>query len=64
MYSLPYLVRNLSLPDPPDALSQAHVIRLEFVEAPADQEDGGEVGPLADLAGDGYAPFGEVVGDT
>ena len=57
------LLDTAGLPDAADALGQADIVSLELVPAPANDEDGQEVGPLGDAARDGHAPFGKVVGD-
>lgn len=54
----------LSLPNPPDALGETDIVGLELVPAPADNEDGEEVEPVASLADERDTPCGEVVGDT
>ena len=65
--SLPDLSRTLPratrLPDPFDAFGQSDVVGFELVPTPANDEDGEEVGPFEEVAPDGHAPLGEVVGD-
>ena len=51
------------LPDPLDTLRQTDIIGLKLVPAPADDEDSGEVGPVDQLAPEGYTPLWEVVCD-
>jgi hypothetical protein len=54
----------LSRPDLLDALGEANIVGLELVPTPADDEDGQEVEPVANLAGLGDAPRREVVGNA
>lgn len=50
------------LPDLPNGLGQANVVRLELVVSPSNDEHGKHVGVLESLTPAGHAPFREVVG--
>lgn len=50
-------------PDSLDSLGQTNVVGLKLIPAPSDNEYSDHVEEVGDLAGLGYPPFGEVIGD-